>query len=121
MDAHEIEKFKNILIQMRGQILKKLNDSENRESFAEISGEHPLAFHLADQGAAYSDFEKTYMLASMEGDILKEIDEALDRIEDGTFGLCVNCGAQIHPQRLKAIPYATLCVDCKDKMEKGLL
>ena len=121
MDVQQTTKFKDKLIQMRNYILQKLNNAENRESFSEISGEHPLSTHLADRGADYNEFEKTYMLASLEGNILKDIDDALNRIENGTYGLCVACGKSINPKRLEAVPYATLCVDCKEKQEKGLL
>ena len=47
------------------------------------------------------------------------IDAALQRIEAGTYGKCVNCGAPIPEERLEAMPWATLCIDCKRKEERG--
>ena len=51
--------------------------------------------------------------------LLVAIDAALQRIEAGTYGKCVNCGAQIPEERLEAMPWATLCIDCKRKEERG--
>jgi RNA polymerase-binding protein DksA len=51
--------------------------------------------------------------------VLAEIDEALQRIEDGTFGTCRTCGQPIAPDRLEAMPWATQCIDCKRKEERG--
>ncbi len=121
MDAQQMEQYKQKLIQVRAEILNELRKEERKESFSERSGEHPLSFHLADQGGDYNEYEKTYLLASMEGDVLKQIDEALSRIEDGTYGQCVICGEEIHPKRLEAVPHATLCLSCKEKQEKGIL
>jgi DnaK suppressor protein len=50
--------------------------------------------------------------------MLGDIDAALKRIEEGTYGVCVTCGAQISPERLEAMPWATLCIDCKRKEER---
>ncbi|NOZ62568.1 MAG: TraR/DksA family transcriptional regulator [Calditrichaeota bacterium] len=57
----------------------------------------------------------------MEGSVLQQIDDAVARIEEGSYGECVICGAEIHPKRLEAVPYARLCISCKEKEEKGLL
>jgi RNA polymerase-binding protein DksA len=76
-----------------------------------------LPMHLADMGT--DSFEQDMSLGLMENetDELHEIEEALERIKDGSFGLCENCKKRIPKERLKAIPYARLCVDCKMKEE----
>jgi RNA polymerase-binding protein DksA len=51
--------------------------------------------------------------------VLSEIDEALKRIEAGTFGTCRTCGKPIGEERLEALPYTTQCIDCKRKAERG--
>ena len=51
--------------------------------------------------------------------LLSEIDAALGRIEDGTYGVCTVCGGPIGEERLEAVPYATLCIDDKRKLERG--
>jgi DnaK suppressor protein len=57
-------------------------------------------------------------LSERERGMLREIDEALDRIDEGTYGICEECGEPIAETRLKALPYATLCVDCKADRER---
>lgn len=51
--------------------------------------------------------------------MLADIDAALKRIEDGTYGTCTNCGKPIAPERLEARPWATLCIDCQREQERG--
>ena len=51
--------------------------------------------------------------------VLTEIDGALDRIENGTYGVCQRCGNSIGEERLESLPWATLCIDCKRKQERG--
>jgi DnaK suppressor protein len=73
--------------------------------------------HIADSAS------ETYMRELDEGleenadHLLVEIEAALSRIDDGTYGLCANCGNPISPERLEAVPYATLCIDDKRALE----
>jgi DnaK suppressor protein len=64
------------------------------------------------------DREFSLGLASNERKFLNELDEALNRIEDGTFGICDDCKGQITKIRLKAVPSAKLCIKCQQKKEK---
>jgi DnaK suppressor protein len=75
--------------------------------------------HMADTATETVDREIDYTLEESDGRLLAAIDGALARIEAGTYGICVNCGAQIAPERLEAMPWATLCIDCKRKEERG--
>ena len=65
------------------------------------------------------DREMDYSLEENSVHVLKEIDAALGRLDDGTFGKCTRCGKQIGEERLEAMPYATLCIDCKRLEERG--
>jgi DnaK suppressor protein len=73
--------------------------------------------HMAESGS--DAFEEDVRLARMEsaGDEIVEIEEALDRIRDGTYGACEGCGAPIRIARLRAIPYARYCIPCKEAEE----
>jgi DnaK suppressor protein len=73
--------------------------------------------HPAD--AASETFERTkdYALDENYRDMLERISEALRKIEDGTYGTCDRCDTPINADRLKAIPYATLCIECQERME----
>jgi DnaK suppressor protein len=72
---------------------------------------------------AVESYTKEFMFGKSAGDrhILQMIREALARIEDKSYGECANCGNEIQPKRLEAVPWAQLCVGCQSLQEKGLL
>ena len=72
---------------------------------------------LGDQASAEADQNFILRLREREQKLLKKIDEAIDRINEGTFGVCESWGGQISVKRLKARPVTTLCIDCKTKQE----
>ena len=75
--------------------------------------------HLADHASEMLDREVDESLEDNAEQIVHEIDVALGRIEDGTYGTCGRCGQAIPDDRLDAVPYATLCVSCKRVEERG--
>jgi len=75
--------------------------------------------HLADHASDVLAREVDETLEDNAEDIVGEIDEALGRIAAGTYGTCARCGARIPEERLEAIPYATLCLDCRRREERG--
>ncbi|MBI5197305.1 MAG: RNA polymerase-binding protein DksA [Nitrospirae bacterium] len=72
---------------------------------------------LTDQASAETDKAFLIRLREREQKLLVKIDEALDRIQKATFGICESCGEEIKYERLKARPVTTLCIDCKTKQE----
>ncbi len=74
--------------------------------------------HMADHASDLVDHEIDLSLVENVGSVVDEIDDALWRIEDGTYGLCAVCGARIPEERLDAVPYATLCLDDKRRQER---
>ena len=75
--------------------------------------------HLADTASATLGREIDYTLGDNAEQVISEIDAALGRIEDGTYGVCASCGREIPRDRLEANPRASLCIDCKRKAEGG--
>jgi RNA polymerase-binding transcription factor DksA len=75
--------------------------------------------HIADHATDLVDREVDLSLGENADNVILEIDEALWRIEDGTYGTCAVCGAVIPEERLAAIPYAVLCLDDKRRQEQG--
>jgi RNA polymerase-binding protein DksA len=75
--------------------------------------------HLAETATATLGREIDYTLGDNAEQVIAEIDAALKRIEDGTYGTCTNCGHEIPRERLEANPWASLCIDCKRKAEAG--
>jgi len=73
---------------------------------------------LGDQASAEANQNFTLRLRGREQKLLKKIDEALDRINNGSFGICESCGEEISIKRVKARPVTTLCIDCKTMQEE---
>jgi len=67
--------------------------------------------HLADIATETVDREIDYTLEENSGNVLREIETALKRIDDGTYGICAVCGKPIEPERLEYLPWATVCAD----------
>jgi len=76
---------------------------------------------LADKAASAYSRELNFSLSDTERQVLVRIREALERLEDGEYGACTNCGQTIGEKRLKAIPWTPFCIDCAELKENGLL
>jgi RNA polymerase-binding protein DksA len=74
--------------------------------------------HPADAASDTYQRTKDYAIDESFKDILEKIDNALKKIEDGSYGTCDRCGRAINPDRLRAIPYATLCIECQASLER---
>ena len=122
MSAIETDRFREALLEERTRVeaaIQNLHD-ENPGTLAEDAGEETAYDnHLADTATETYDRELDYTLEENSEQILAEIDAALKRIEDGTYGICTNCGEQISAERLEALPWATLCIDCARDRERG--
>ncbi|MEW6025753.1 MAG: TraR/DksA C4-type zinc finger protein [Planctomycetota bacterium] len=118
----KLKEFEQRLMKIKGMLREGMDHLENsslKKSGRDASGDlSNLPIHLADTGS--DTFEQDFSLGLLEGeDIeLKEIDEALERIENKTYGICEECSNPIAENRLKVIPYARLCVKCQESMEK---
>jgi DnaK suppressor protein len=124
MSAVDTEHFRELLQDKRRAVVEALEylHKENPGSLEDETGELVSGSadqHMADTATETVDREIDYTLEESDGRLLTAIDEALARIEAGTYGVCVNCGAQIPPERLEAMPWATLCIECKRKEERG--
>lgn len=118
----DLKDFKKIVLKRKEEILddlKHISDDTLRKSQKEASGDiSGYAYHMADVATDNYDREFSLGLASNERQSLYELDDALKRIEDGTFGICDDCKGQITKIRLKAVPSARLCIKCQKKREK---
>ena len=93
--------------------------NENPGSVEDETGEETYDQHLADVATAMHDRELDYRLEENEQQLLGAIDGALQRIEDGTYGVCSNCGKPIGEERLEALPWAELCIDCAKRDDRA--
>jgi RNA polymerase-binding protein DksA len=120
----DVEYFRGILLEKRGAVTAALENlhRENSRSLEEETGELVSGSadqHLADTATETVEREIGNTLEEHDERLLVAIDAALKRIDDGTYGKCVNCGSPIPEERLEAMPWATLCIDCKRKEERG--
>ena len=92
---------------------------DNPGSLKDETEESTVDNHLADTATVTLDREIDDTLEENSEHVLKAIDAALAKIEAGTFGICATCGQPIAEERLAAIPYATQCIDCKRREERG--
>ncbi|RDV83004.1 TraR/DksA C4-type zinc finger protein [Ammonifex thiophilus] len=112
----DLERFRRRLLQEKEELEERAHSE--RQSMREATGELSLADnHPADIGSEL--FERAKDLALREDALLKlqAIEDALRRLEEGTYGRCESCGAPIPRERLEAVPYTTLCHACKEKQE----
>lgn len=122
MSAVDTTQFRERLLDERKRVVDAIDNihAENPGSLADETEE--LGFqdnHLGDVATATFDREMASTLEQNSTHVLAEIDAALERIENRTFGICARCGNPIGSERLEALPWATLCIDCKRRQERG--
>jgi DnaK suppressor protein len=113
----ETEKYRRALVEKKDSLSKDMlkNKDAGQENSEEITQD------IADK--ASSSYTKEFLFSLSDGEriLLQQIDQALVRIEVGSFGLCTNCGNPVPEKRLDAVPWTPYCVDCMELSEKGLL
>jgi DnaK suppressor protein len=121
LTAADIEHFKQMLLEKRGEILANVNEMEDetlKKSRLDAAGDlSSMPIHMADIGSDNYEQEFTLGLMDSERKLLKEIDDALQRVEQGTYGICEGTGKQIQKARLEAEPWARYCVEYARKLE----
>lgn len=122
MNKPELQVYKDQLLALRARLrgdVNKMADAALRKSRSEANGDlSSMPIHMADIGS--DNFEQEFTLSLMENDggTLSRIEASLERIDEGSYGLCEECGLKIPKSRLNAIPYATLCVRCAEQQEQ---
>jgi RNA polymerase-binding transcription factor DksA len=122
MTRKELEDFRKRLLTMRDSIVDEISflagenlNKSQREASGDLSN---YGMHMADQGTDNFDREFALNLVSNEQNVLYEIDEALQRIENRTFGLCEQTGLPIEKERLKVLPYTRLSLVAQEELER---
>ena len=123
MNRPELKVYKDLLLALRARMtgdVNQLRENSLRKSRSEANGDlSSMPIHMADIGSDNYEQEFSLSLLENEGAALEKIQASLDRIEEGTYGACEECGAKIPKTRLNAIPYATLCVKCASQHEQS--
>ena len=112
----EINGFKKMIIGKRTQVLEEYAASKVRadEMLNSETNNAIYSSHMADAGTDQQEMEKAYYWVARENKFLQFLNRALEMIEEGTFGVCKECGDLINAERLEEVPHTTSCFDCKN-------
>jgi DnaK suppressor protein len=115
MKRAELEQFRTALLEKRASLLDRVRALRTSEA----SGRDTNASDLGDKASDAINREISYELTISERDLVRRIDLALDRVDDGTFGACVHCDKTIQAARLEAVPWARHCIACQELQDRG--
>jgi DnaK suppressor protein len=121
LSQKEVKELKEKLLAERKDLRAQLDELEELSfgsNQSDISGEMGFDEEYADAGTATFERERDLSLVNNLRDLMERIDKALAKIEEGTYGLCDRCGKPIEKLRLKALPYANLCIKDKQAEER---
>lgn len=120
MKKAEMKPFKEKLIQLRARLRGDVSTLANAALAKSGNGSgsgSSVPSHIADMGSDTWEQDNTLLLMNNEEEVLAQIEGALERIEDGDYGSCVECSGRIPKMRLNAIPYTPYCVKCAEQVE----
>lgn len=121
MREEEIAQFKKLLLSIRERLVGKVDFMQEealKKSRQDASGDlSNVPIHMADVGT--DNYERDLMIELIQSGEqgLRDIDSALEKIEEGTFGICEICRKKINKERMRAVPSASLCIDCQREEE----
>jgi DnaK suppressor protein len=113
----ELERYRRLLDEKKSSLSQEI--AKTRSAEEETTEESTQ--DIADKAVSSYTREFLYSLTDGERGTLLQIDEALERIDEGSYGFCTNCGQPMAEKRLTAVPWAPYCVDCQELAEKGML
>jgi len=121
----KLEKFKKAITEKMGAVsedIETIKDGIGTASNKQggVTPDSIFSVHMADAGTDSHEQEKSFMLMNRESDYFKNLKVALERIQEGSFGVCKICDGLIPEERMMEVPNATKCVKCKEKEKLGL-
>ena len=123
MKKAELKVFRQRLLELRARLRGDVNtmaEAALSKTRTEASGDlSSMPLHMADVGSDNFEQEFTLTLLQSEEVTLEQIESALERVEEGVYGSCVDCEAKIAKARLNALPYTPYCIKCASKLERG--
>lgn len=122
MTREDLEHFRRLIHDRLAQLSQEFQEQErvSRTEAEQVASEDRSAYslHMADRGTDAMEREKSLLFAQRTDDYMEYLQEALNRIEEGTFGVCRVCGGEIGQARLEAVPTATQCIGCKSRKDQ---
>jgi DnaK suppressor protein len=123
MRKTELKVYKQRLLELRARLrgdVTAMAEAALSKTRSEASGDlSSMPLHMADVGSDNFEQEFTLSLLQSEEETLEQIETALERIEEGVYGACVECETKIAKARLNALPYTPLCIKCASKLERS--
>ena len=117
-DKARNEELRKILIELRDEIVSKITQEMGDKLDEDPRMTTLSTMDVGDLSQLDLDEDIDYTLLNMHIGQLREVEDALDRLEEGTYGICEDCGAPIKLERLKVLPFTTCCVQCQEKREQ---
>lgn len=117
MDKKKLESFKKRLEDRQRELRRNVSRTAQDGREADVES----AQDIADRAAQSYTKEFLFHQSNNERQLLQMVEGALDRIREGNFGECISCGAEINSKRLEAVPWTRHCIECQEKLEKGIL
>ena len=116
MEKKILEAYKKKLLEKRRELTEAYTKNRHYGRESDEGGTQDLA----DKAASSYTKEFLYSLSNTERSILEEVEAAIDRMNEGEYGTCMDCGQKISKKRLDAVPWARYCVPCKERIEQGI-
>ena len=115
--SKELKNFRSAILEKKDLALKDLSKIKKRtDNLIDQSNSNSIySSHMADAGSDHQEMENAYYMMQREDTFIKCLDKALNMIDEGTFGSCVDCRKLISKERLDEVPHSTKCVRCKEK------
>jgi DnaK suppressor protein len=117
MDKKKLDAFKKRLetrqVELRRMVVRTEQDGRTADDEATQD--------IADRAASSYNKEFLFHQSNNDRQLLAQVETALDRIREGSFGECISCGKEINAKRLEAVPWTRHCIECQEKLEQGLL
>ncbi len=121
LSKQQLKQFRQLLITERIKFVDEIRSiaQDTSKSPRDASGDlSAYTVHMADMAADTFEREMSMNIVSNEQEVLYQIDDALKRLDDGSFGICQQCNKPITMSRLKAVPYASMCIACQRSKEQ---
>jgi len=112
------EELRRILIELRDEVLDKLTQEMGAKVDEDPRMSTISTMDIGDLSQLDMNEDIDYTLLNMQIERLRKVEDALDRLEEGTYGICEDCGASINLERLKVLPFTTSCVRCQERREQ---
>ena len=111
----DLEEFKAIINKMRDNVLENIEEARSRANDIREEGNQSSIYssHMADAGSDQQSLEHAYSIINRESSFLNYLDKAMQRIDDNSYGVCLECSDLISKERLSEVTHATKCFECK--------